>query len=222
MPPAMALPIVTTSGRTPHAAVQPPGPALIVCVSSMIRRRIDRWPDVALARTGMDAVERDEGLVDGPVLAVAEDTSTYGRCAIARQSRSAQRFASVAVRAKLHSATPKRRPSSSPTQAASSVGSMRVAPPCSPKRRCTAATVAGGECPPSRRCRPARSRRRRRRRRPRSSRRAPSPHRPGDRRPTSPSTSSARRSRVRRGRARTARASADARARSVRARPDGR
>ena len=32
----MALPIVTTSGRSPHAAVQPPGPALIVCVSSMI------------------------------------------------------------------------------------------------------------------------------------------------------------------------------------------
>ena len=131
MPPAIALPIVTTSGRSPHAAVQPPGPALIVCVSSMIssvpvrshaarsaswkpgsgrtmpmlvsagsastqatcpsasRRStaldvvelahprgqggIDRGPDVALPRARPAAVERDEGLVDGPVVAVAED-----------------------------------------------------------------------------------------------------------------------------------------------------
>ena len=36
MPPPMALPIVTTSGDSPHAAVQPPGPALMVCVSSMM------------------------------------------------------------------------------------------------------------------------------------------------------------------------------------------
>jgi hypothetical protein len=65
----------------------------------------------------------------------------------ARHRRSAQRFASVAVSAKLHRATPKRRASSSPTHAASSVGSISVAPPSSPSRRATAATVAGGECP---------------------------------------------------------------------------
>jgi hypothetical protein len=56
-------------------------------------------------------------------------------------------LASVAVSAKLQSGTPKRRPSSSPTQAASAVGSMSVAPPSSRSRRSTAATVAGGECP---------------------------------------------------------------------------
>ena len=43
----------------------------------------------------------------------------------------AQRLASVAVRLKLHSGTPKRRASSAPTQAASSVGSIAVAPPAS-------------------------------------------------------------------------------------------
>ena len=35
-PPAIALPIVTMSGSRSHARVAPPGPALKVCVSSMI------------------------------------------------------------------------------------------------------------------------------------------------------------------------------------------
>ena len=35
MPPAIALPMVTASGRRPRARVQPPTPALIVCVSSL-------------------------------------------------------------------------------------------------------------------------------------------------------------------------------------------
>ena len=59
----------------------------------------------------------------------------------------AQRLASVAVRLKLQRATPKRRASSAPTQAASVVGSMAVAPPASAKRRRTAATVGAGEWP---------------------------------------------------------------------------
>ena len=42
--------------------------------------------------------------------------------------RSSQRLASVAVSENCHSGTPKRRPSSSPTQAASSVGSIVVMP----------------------------------------------------------------------------------------------
>ena len=37
MPPPMALPMVTTSGSRPQAAVAPPGPAENVCVSSLIR-----------------------------------------------------------------------------------------------------------------------------------------------------------------------------------------
>jgi hypothetical protein len=36
MPPAIDLPIVTMSGDSPQARVQPPGPALKVCVSSLI------------------------------------------------------------------------------------------------------------------------------------------------------------------------------------------
>ena len=36
MPPAIDLPIVTMSGYSPQARVQPPGPALNVCVSSLI------------------------------------------------------------------------------------------------------------------------------------------------------------------------------------------
>jgi hypothetical protein len=57
--------------------------------------------------------------------------------------RSSHRFASVAVSANCHSGRPKRRPSSSPTQAASSVGNIVVMPACS---RSTA-IVSGGECP---------------------------------------------------------------------------
>ena len=35
IPAPRVLPIVTMSGSRPHAFVQPPGPALIVCVSSI-------------------------------------------------------------------------------------------------------------------------------------------------------------------------------------------
>ena len=37
IPPAMALPIVNTSGFKPYKAVMPPGPTEIVCVSSIIQ-----------------------------------------------------------------------------------------------------------------------------------------------------------------------------------------
>src|SRR3954470_20016950 len=70
-----------------------------------------------------------------------------GRPVTARHSRSAHRFASVAVSAKLHCGTVKRRASSAPTTAASSVGIITVAPPSSAKRVATAATVGAGECP---------------------------------------------------------------------------
>ena len=50
----------------------------------------------------------------------------------------------VAVSAKLHCGTPKRRPSSSPTNAASSVGSISVAPPWSRRRRSGRARPACG------------------------------------------------------------------------------
>ncbi len=66
---------------------------------------------------------------------------------ICRASRRAQRFASVAVSVKLQRVTPNRRVSSAATQAASSVGSIVVAPPASPKRRVSAACTATGECP---------------------------------------------------------------------------
>ena len=36
MPPAIAFPMVTMSGDSPQDRVQPPGPALNVCVSSLI------------------------------------------------------------------------------------------------------------------------------------------------------------------------------------------
>ena len=35
MPPPIALPTTSRSGSSPHADVQPPGPAHIVCVSSI-------------------------------------------------------------------------------------------------------------------------------------------------------------------------------------------
>ncbi len=59
----------------------------------------------------------------------------------------AQRLASVAVSEKLHNGTPKRRASSAPTQDASSVGIITVAPPRTAKRSATASAVACGECP---------------------------------------------------------------------------
>jgi hypothetical protein len=65
----------------------------------------------------------------------------------ARSSRIAHRLASVAVSVKLHAGTPKRLLSWSPTTAASSVGSIVVAPPSSPSRRVTASTTGVGEWP---------------------------------------------------------------------------
>ncbi len=65
----------------------------------------------------------------------------------ARSSRIAHRLASVAVSAKLQAGTPKRRASSAPTQAASSVGSMAVIPPTSVRCRVIAATTGSGACP---------------------------------------------------------------------------
>ena len=64
----------------------------------------------------------------------------------ARTSRIAHRFASVAVSVKLQAGTPKRRASSAPTQAASSVGSIAVSPPLV-MRRCDRVDPAAGECP---------------------------------------------------------------------------
>jgi hypothetical protein len=56
-------------------------------------------------------------------------------------------LASVAVSAKLQYGRPNRRASSSPTTAASSVGSMVLAPPRPASRRVTASTTAAGEWP---------------------------------------------------------------------------
>jgi hypothetical protein len=62
-----------------------------------------------------------------------------------RAMRMAQRFASVAVSVNDHCDGPKRRASSSPTQAASSVGIIAVMPEAA--RRATASATAGGEWP---------------------------------------------------------------------------
>ena len=62
-----------------------------------------------------------------------------------RASRSAVRLASVAVSVNSQRAIPKRRLSSSPTQIASSVGSIVVIP--RPSCAATASTTAGGPCP---------------------------------------------------------------------------
>jgi hypothetical protein len=56
-------------------------------------------------------------------------------------------LASVAVRVKLQCVGPKRRASSAATQAASSVGSMVVAPPRSAYRRAIAVCTGSGEWP---------------------------------------------------------------------------
>ena len=64
---------------------------------------------------------------------------------ICRQIRSAARLASVAVRVNIQCWTPKRRVSSSPTQAESSVGSIVVIP--LPAWRATASATTGGEWP---------------------------------------------------------------------------
>jgi len=55
-------------------------------------------------------------------------TRIFGRAVIARANRIVNRFASVAVRQNCQKGRPKRRCISAPTQAASSVGSMRVIP----------------------------------------------------------------------------------------------
>ena len=77
----------------------------------------------------------------------SRDSSTRGprragRPVIARASRSENRFASVAVSVNCHDGSPNRRASSSPTQAASSVGSIVVMP----RRSCrsTAAITGAG------------------------------------------------------------------------------
>jgi hypothetical protein len=66
-----------------------------------------------------------------------------GRRVTCLHIRIIQRFASVAVRENCQKGTPKRRASSPPTHAASSVGSMVVMPATS----WIAAIVASGECP---------------------------------------------------------------------------
>ena len=58
MPPPIALPIVTMSGSSDHACVQPPGPAENVCVSSLISSvpaaRVTRADAVEVALLGQD------------------------------------------------------------------------------------------------------------------------------------------------------------------------
>ena len=63
----------------------------------------------------------------------------------ARQIRIAKRFASVALSVNCQSGSPKRRASSSPAQAASSVGSIAVIPAAA--RSATARTTGAGACP---------------------------------------------------------------------------
>ena len=64
-----------------------------------------------------------------------------------RAMRSAQRFASVALRLYDHSGSPNRRDSSAATHSASALGIIVVIPPSTPMRCVTASTVAAGECP---------------------------------------------------------------------------
>ena len=72
-------------------------------------------------------------------------TATFGRPVIMRAKRSTKRLASVAVIANCHSGRPKRRASSSPTQAASLLGSIVVMPS---RARCSSASAtAGRACP---------------------------------------------------------------------------
>ena len=65
MPPAIGLPMVSRSGSRPHAAVAPPGPALMVCVSSMTSRVPVSPGDLAqglvVARIGQDDADVGEG-----------------------------------------------------------------------------------------------------------------------------------------------------------------
>ena len=63
-----------------------------------------------------------------------------------RDSRSANRLASVALDANCHAASPKRRDSSAPTHAASTVGSIAVIPRCA--WATMASVTAGTACPP--------------------------------------------------------------------------
>ena len=178
--------------------------------------------DVALPRPRPRAVERDEGLVDGPVVAVVEDEHVGAlRHLAAQPQRPAVGVGRGQREAPPRHAEAPRELLADPRCVLGGEHQGRAAllrPGAAARRRRSPAASAR----PWPRCRPARSRRRRCRRRPRSSRRGRRRRRPGARRPTSPSTSSARRRRARPGRARTARASAGARGRSARARPRGR
>ena len=195
------------------------GPEVVELAHPRGQRRVDGGADVARARPRPAAVERDEGLVDGPVVAVAEDEHVR---ALRERAAEPQRPA-VGVGRGQREAPPRhaeaparapRRPTRRPRWAASASRRPARRGAAAPRRPSPAASAR-----PWPRCRPARSRRRRCRRRPRSSRRGRRRRRPGARRPTWPSRSSARRRRASRGRARTARASAGARGRSARARP---
>ena len=61
----MGLPMVSMSGCRPQAAVAPPGPAQMVCVSSMTSRvpvsRVMRRNSLVVARVGQDDADVGQG-----------------------------------------------------------------------------------------------------------------------------------------------------------------
>ena len=78
MPPPIALPITTMSGASPPRAVQPPGPAEIVCVSSMMstapyrgRELAEAVVEAALGQHDADVRQRGLG-EDGRHVAVRQ------------------------------------------------------------------------------------------------------------------------------------------------------
>ena len=85
MPPAIALPIVTRSGSSPHAAVHPPGPADSVCVSSMINS-----VPVASHAARSPARKPSSGRTI-PMFVSAGSVSTHATCRSSSSRRTASR-----------------------------------------------------------------------------------------------------------------------------------
>ena len=98
MPPAIDLPIVTMSGSRFQARVQPPGPALNVCVSSLISR-------VPAARVSSRTASRYPGsgstipmLVSaGSISTAATSPAASSRSSAARSLNSTTRVVSARV-----------------------------------------------------------------------------------------------------------------------------
>ena len=110
------------------------------------QRGMDGRPDVPGARPARRRrSSRRERLVDGAVVAPVEDEHLRRARSPRGRGAAAKRFASVAVSANCQNGRPKRRASSSPTQAASSVGSIAVEPRAA--WAAIAGTTGSGACP---------------------------------------------------------------------------